>query len=297
MSDRAKRETVDDIKSKIKNAKLDTVLGSGYLRPFLDSKRFSFFSALGTTERPDVACAEMAEGRVLIIVDGTPFALIAPYLFSENFQTMDDYNFRPFYTTLIRVLKFASFFIAVFLPGLYIAICTFHQEIVPVSMIYDLAIQESITPFPVMLETIFIHFVYEIVREAGLRMPKSVGQTVGIVGALVIGDAAVTAGLVAAPMLIVVALSAITSFVVPHLYQPVAFLRFVFMVIGGTFGIYGIVIGATVLLVNICAANPYGVPLLSPLAPFSPGAMRDNFIRTTWLRLGKRELKIDKMEK
>lgn len=297
MSDRAKPETVNDIKTKIKKAKLDTVLGSGYLRPFLDSKRFSFFSALGTTERPDVACAEMAEGRVLIITDGTPFAIIAPYLFSENFQTMDDYNYRPFYATLIRTLKFVSFFIGIFLPGIYIAICTFHQEVIPVSMLYDMAIQESITPFPVMLETVFIHFIYEIVREAGLRMPKSIGQTVGIVGAIVIGEAAVSAGLVAAPLLIVVGLSAITSFVVPHLYQPIAFLRFAFMVIGGIFGFYGIVVGASVLLVNMCAANPYGVPLLSPIAPFSLGAMRDNFFRMSWKKLGKRELKIDKMEK
>lgn len=297
MSDRAKEQTVNDIKSRLKNAKLDTVMGSGYIRPFLDNKHFSFFSALGTTERPDVACAQMAEGRVVIIVDGTPFTIIAPYMFAQNFQTMDDYNLRPFYTILIRTLKFLSFFIAIFLPGLYIALCTFHQEAIPISTLYDMAIQESITPFPVMLETIFIHFVYEIVREAGLRMPESVGQTVGIVGALVIGDAAVTAGLVAAPMLIVVALSAITSFVVPHLYQPIAFLRFVFMVIGGTFGFYGMIIGAAVLLVNICAANPYGVPLLSPIAPFSLGAMRDNFIRLSWKELGKRELKIDKMEK
>lgn len=297
MSDRAKAETVNDIKARIKNAKLDTILGSGYLRPFLDSKRFSFFSALGTTERPDVACAQMAEGRIVVIIDGTPFAIIAPYMFAQNFQTMDDYNFRPFYTALIRILKFLSFFISIFLPGLYIALCTFHQEAIPISTLYDMAIQESITPFPVMIETIFIHFVYEIVREAGLRMPKPVGQTVGIVGALVIGESAVTAGLVAAPMLIIVALSAITSFVVPHLYQPIAFLRFVFMVIGGTFGIYGMITGASVLLVNICAANPYGVPLLSPIAPFSLGAMRDNFIRLSWKRLGRRDLKIDKMEK
>lgn len=297
MSDRADIKTVNKIKNKIETAELDIVLGSGYLRPFLDNKRFTFFSALGTTERPDVACSKMAEGRVVIIIDGTPFAIIAPYLFIENFQTMDDYNLRPFYTFIIRTLKFVSFFIAIFLPGLYIAVCTFHQEVIPVSMLYDVAIQESITPFPVALETIFIHFIYEIVREAGLRMPKSVGQTVGIVGALVIGEAAVTAGLVAAPMLIIVALSAITSFVIPHLYQPIAFLRFAFMIIGGVFGFYGIVVGASLLLVNICSANPYGVPLMTPISPFFSGAMRDGFIRSSWKLLGKRELKIQKMEK
>ena len=297
MSDRAKPKTVKEIKARLKNAKLDTVLGSGYLRPFLEDGQFSFFSVLGTTERPDIACGEMNEGRVVIIVDGTPFALIAPYIFIENFQTMDDYNMRPFYVAFIRLLKYVSFFAAVFLPGLYVAVCTFHQEILPISMLYDMAIQESITPFPVMLETIFIHFVYEIVREACLRMPKSVGHAVSIVGGLVIGDAAVSAGLVAAPMLIVVAISAITSFVVPHLYQSVAVLRFILMVVGGLFGFYGIVICFGVLLVDLCRDGPYEVSELSPIAPFAPAAMRDTFIRLNWKKLGDRDLRIQNMEK
>lgn len=297
MSDRAKPETVREIKTKLSQAKLDVVLGTGYLRPFLDTDNLSFFSAVGTTERPDVACAEMAEGRIIIIVDGTPFALIAPYLFTENFQTMDDYNYRPFYATFIRLLKYVSFAIAVFLPSIYIAVCTFHQEILPVSMLYDMAVQESMTPFPVVIETIFIHFVYEIVREAGLRMPQAVGHAVSIVGALVIGDAAVTAGLIAAPMLIVVALSAISSFVVSQIYQPVAFLRFGFMIIGGFFGFYGIIIGFAVLLVNMCSVNPFGIPLLSPVAPLSVGAFRDVIFRLGWRHLGRRDLKIQKMEK
>lgn len=297
MSDRAKPKTVKEIKSRLKNAKLDTVLGSGYLRPFLENGEFSFFSSLGTTERPDIACGEMNEGRVIILTDGTPFALIAPYIFIENFQTMDDYNMRPFYVAFIRLLKYVSFFTAVFLPGIYVALCTFHQEVLPISMLYDMAIQESITPFPVMLETIFIHFVYEIVREAGLRMPKTVGHAVSIVGGLVIGDAAVSAGLVAAPMLIVVAISAITSFVVPHLYQSVAVLRFLLMVIGGFFGFYGIVICFCVLLVDLCKDGPYEVSELSPLAPFAPAAMRDTFMRLDWRKLGDRDLRIQNMEK
>ncbi len=174
------------------------------LHRFSIHKAPRFFSGVGTTERPDVACAEMAEGRVVLLVDGTPFALIVPYLFVENFQSMDDYNYRPYYAVFIRTLKFISFLISVFFPGIYVAVCTFHQEVLPSSMLYDMAVQESMTPFPVMVEAIFIHFLYEVMREAGLRMPKAVGHAVSIVGALVIGDAAVTAGLIAAPMLIVV---------------------------------------------------------------------------------------------
>lgn len=297
LSDRASPETVTSVKSKLNKALIDTVLGTGYLVPFLDTKNSSIFSGVGTTERPDVACAEMSEGRIVVLVDGTPFAIVVPYLFSENFQSMDDYNYRPFYATFIRALKFVSFLISILLPGLYVAICTFHQEVLPESMLYDMAAQESMTPFPVMIEAIIIHFIYEIVREAGLRMPKAVGHAVSIVGALVIGDAAVTAGLIAAPMLIVVALTAISSFVVSQLYQPVSVLRFAFMIIGGFSGFYGIVLGFGVVLVNICAINPYKTPYMAPVSPFSLGAFRDMIFRVSWKTLGKRDLSISKMEK
>lgn len=297
-SDRADKAVVEAVKGKLKKADLDVVLGAGYLRPFLEPNVISLFSAVGSTERPDIACAEMAEGRVVILVDGTPFALVVPYLFMENFQSLDDYDHRPYYSAFIRTLKFFSFVLSVFLPGIYVAVCTFHQEILPASMLYDTAVQESITPFPVMLEAVFIHFVYEIVREAGLRMPKSVGHAVSIVGALVIGDAAVSAGLIAAPMLIVVALTAISSFVVSKIYYPVSLLRFAFMIIGGVTGFYGIVIGFGVLLVNMCAVQAYNAPFTAPFAPLHIGAvLRDSFLRISWKLLGKRELKIQSMEK
>lgn len=297
-ADRASAQTVTEVKDRLQKAELDVVLGAGYLRPFLESEVTSMFSSVGSTERPDIACAEMAEGRVVVLVDGTPFALIVPYLFSENFQSLDDYNHRPYYSAFIRLLKFLAFAVSVFLPGLYVAVCTFHQEILPMALLYDTAIQESITPFPVMLEAIFIHFIYEIVREAGLRMPKSVGHAVSIVGALVIGDAAVSAGLIAAPMLIVVAMTAISSFVVSKIYYPVSILRFAFMVIGGLTGFYGIVLGFGVLLSNLCAVKTFGTPFTAPVAPMHIGALiRDLFMRLSWTRLGKRELKIQSLEK
>ena len=297
-ADRADKQMIDEIKSRLKKAKLDMVLGAGYLRPFLESDVTAIFTSVGTTERPDIACAEMAEGRAVILVDGTPFAMIVPYLFTENFQSMDDYNHRPYYALFIRVLKFFSFLISVFLPGLYVAVCTFHQEILPASMLYDTAVQESITPLPVMAEAIFIHFLYEIVREAGLRMPKSVGHAVSIVGALVIGDTAVSAGLIAAPMLIVVAMTAISSFVVSKIYYPVSVLRFAFMIIGGLAGFYGIVLGFGVVLFNMCAVTAYGTPYVAPFSPMHLGALwRDSFWRLGWKTLGKRELQIHSLEK
>lgn len=297
MSDRVDDSTLQKVIERIKNAELDTVIGSGYIQPFLDHRTPSIFTCVGTTERPDVFSAKLSEGKIGIIVDGTPYALIVPYLFIENFHSLDDYLKRPYYATFVRVLKMLSFMFSVFLPGFYVAVCTFHQEMIPETMVYAIATQESQTPLPIMAEALLIHLIYEIVREAGLRMPKSVGHAVSIVGALVIGESAVTAGIIAAPMLIVVGLTAVSAFVVSSLYEPVAILRFAFIVIGGVAGFYGIMMGFAVVLVNMASLSPYGIPFTSPLSPTKVGAWRDMLIRASWLKMGKRRMQIDKLEK
>ena len=252
---------------------------------------------MGFTERPDVLTAKISEGKICIIVDGTPNALIVPYLFVEHFHSLDDYLKRPYYATFIRVLKLVSFLFSVFLPGLYVAVCTFHQEIIPETMIFGITGQESRTPLPVMFEALFIHLIYEIVREAGLRMPKSVGHAISIVGALVIGESAVTAGILSAPMLIVVGLTAVSSFVVSTLYEPVAVLRFAFIIVGGISGLYGIMLCFTAVLINASAINPYGVPFTSPLSPTKLGAWRDFIVRASWKLMGKNRMEVNKLEK
>ncbi len=297
MSDRVNQKTLENVTERLKNATLDTVLGAGYLQSFLDTENPSLFSGVGFTERPDVLTAKMAEGKIGIIVDGTPNAMIVPYLFIEHFHSLDDYLKRPYYATFIRVLKMISFLFSVFLPGVYVAICTFHQEIIPETMIFGITGQESRTPLPIMIEALFIHLVYEIVREAGLRMPKTVGHAISIVGALVIGESAVSAGIVSAPMVIVVGLTAVSAFVVSTLYETVAVLRFAFIVIGGLSGIYGIMLMFAVVLINAAAINPYGIPFTSPVAPTKIGAWRDFILRSDWRRMGKKNMLIDKMEK
>ena len=297
MSDRVNPETLENVVERLKNATIDTLLGAGYLQSFLDTENPSLFSGVGFTERPDVLTAKMAEGKIGVIVDGTPNAMIVPYLFIEHFHSLDDYLKRPYYATFIRVLKMISFLFSVFLPGVYVAVCTFHQEIIPETMIFGITGQESRTPLPIMFEALFIHLVYEIVREAGLRMPKTVGHAISIVGALVIGESAVSAGIVSAPMVIVVGLTAVSSFVVSTLYEPVAVLRFAFIVIGGLSGIYGIMLMFAVVLISASAINPYGIPFTSPVAPTKIGAWRDFILRSDWRRMGKKNMLIDKMEK
>lgn len=283
---------VNQVKAKLENMQIDIVPGAGALKPFLEERRLSFFTCVGTTERPDVFAAKISEGRVGIIIDGTPYAIIVPHLFIENFHSLDDYLNRPYYSAATRLLKIICFFLAVFLPGTYVAVGTFHQEIFPSEVIADVVSSLQNTPFPLVVESLVIHFIYEIVREAGLRMPKSVGHTVSIVGALVIGDAAVTAGLISAPMLIIVAITAICSAVIPALHEPSAILRFLFIILGGTMGLYGVMLGFTLVVADICSMNSFGVPFTAPISPFDRYGARDSIIFAGWRHVGKRYIKI-----
>lgn len=296
MSDRASSELLSSVKKRISKIELDAILGSGYIRPFLDNRRPSFFTDTGITERPDTFSSMLLEGRIGIIVDGTPFALIVPYLFIDYFHAVDDYLSSTYYAFFMRSLRIISFIIASTLPGAFVAICLFHPEIMPADIMYGIAAATSKTPFPIMVEALTIHFIYEIVREAGLRMPRSVGHAVSIVGALVIGDAAVTAGLIAAPMLIVVALTAISSSVIVKLHEPVAIMRFGFIIIGGFTGLYGIMLGIGIMIVDICSVSPYGIPFSAPLSPFVKRAQMDALIRKSWTKVKENKELIQRMK-
>ncbi len=296
MSDRVQESLLNSVTKRLNKIDLDAVLGSGYLRPFLDNRRPSLFTDTGMTERPDTFSAMLLEGRIGIICDGTPFALILPYLFIDYFHTVDDYLSSTYYAVFMRVLRIVCFMIAATLPGVFVAIILFHPEIMPADIMYGISAATGKTPFPIMVEALAIHFIYEIVREAGLRMPRSIGHAVSIVGALVIGDAAVTAGLIAAPMLIVVALTAISSSVIVRLHEPVAILRFGFIIIGGFTGLYGIMLGIGIMIVEICSVSPYGIPFSAPLSPFVKKAQSDALIRRNWTKLNNRNYLVGEMK-
>lgn len=285
ISDRVSDSLLSSVKKRLQKIDLPAVLGSGYIRPFLDNRRPSFFTDTGITERPDTFASMLLEGRVGVICDGTPFALIVPYLFIDYFHAVDDYLSSTYYAVFMRILRIICFIIASTLPGAFVAISLFHPEIMPADIMYGISAATGKTPFPIMIEALTIHFIYEIVREAGLRMPRSVGHAVSIVGALVIGDAAVTAGLIAAPMLIVVALTAISSSVISKLHEPVAIIRLGFIVIGGFTGLYGIMLGIGIVITDICSVSPYGIPLSAPVSPFVKRAQRDALLRRSWTRI------------
>lgn len=295
LSDTADPAVINAIKKRLGELSSDIVLSQGYLRPYLEGKPLSPFSAVGTTERPDTLCAKINEGRIGILVDGTPFALVVPYLFLEHFQSMDDYAYRPYYGSFMRLLKYFAFFISVFLPGLYVAITVFSPQMLPDSLLFNIVTAEQETPFSMMTEALVIHLIYEIMREAGLRLPRPVGHAVSIIGALVIGDAAVKAGIIGSSMVMVVALTALSSFVVPSLYEATAVLKFVFIIVGGTWGLFGISVGFVLLLTNLCALESFGVPVTAPTSPFSAADMRDNFWRKGWKQLGKLRLQVQNL--
>ncbi len=297
MKDRVNPDTLEEVKKRLDSVDMDTVLAAGYLRKTLDTKRKSFFTMVGQTQRPDTLAAKVCEGKIGILVDGTPFALVVPRLFIENFQTLDDYINRPYFCAFMRGVRLLAFLISVFLPGVFVAIGLFHQEMFPDDMLYNIVIMESNTLFTLTIEALIIHFVYETVREAGLRMPKAIGHAVSIVGALVIGDAAVTAGLIGAPMLIIVALTAICSLVSSDLYQPISVLRIVFILVGGISGLYGIMIGAAALLINLASMTDYGVPFLAPAAPYNKALWRDTVYRTSMEKLGHKIFNINRFRR
>lgn len=294
-TDAVSKTLLNKVRRRLNEINLDIVMDSGYLQPFLEDNPYSVFSGIGVTERPDTMCAKINEGRIGILVDGTPFALIVPFLFTEHFQSFDDYAHRSYYATFIRFLKYLSFFCTILIPGLYVAIASFHPELFPEALLFNIAASEESTPFPIAVEALVIHLIFEIMREAGLRLPRPVGHAVSIVGALVIGDAAVTAGLIGAPMVMVVAVTAISSFVVPSLYEPVSILRIAFILAGGMFGTYGITILLMVVFISLCSINMYGIPITSPVSPIGVYDARDTFIRADWRTLGKKQLRVQKL--
>lgn len=292
MRERVSDDLLADVRRRIRSLPLDTVLESGYVQPFLEKPSHSLFSEIGTTERPDTLCGKMGEGRIGILVDGTPFALVIPTLFSEHFQSMDDYAGHPAFASFLRIIKYIAFVISILLPAVYVSLGTFHPEMLPTTLLSTVIEAEQSTPFSLMTEALLIHFLFEIMREAGLRFPKSLGHAVSIVGALVIGDAAVGAGLIGAPMVIVVGLTAISAFVIPSLYGAMALIRFGLILLAGTLGLYGVVLGVCVLLCSICSLNVKSIPYTAPLTPFCADDMKDVWIRADWRTLCRRTFRV-----
>ncbi|WP_102028083.1 spore germination protein [Salirhabdus sp. Marseille-P4669] len=289
-------DIVQEVNRRLDQIDIDGILESGYIEELIQDETYSPFPTIFNTERPDTICAGLLEGRVAIIVDGTPFALLVPALFVHFFQASEDYYQRFDISSLIRALRYLCFFLALLTPSVYIALTTFHQEMIPTQLLISLAAQREGVPFPAYVEALMMEVTFEILREAGTRMPRAVGNAISIVGALVLGQAAVEAGIVSSAMVIVVSLTAISSFVSPTFNMGIAIrmLRFLFMTISAMFGLVGIILGLILLVMHLSSLRSFGIPYLSPMGPFIQGDQKDALIRVPHWRMKKRPMLTNK---
>lgn len=277
----ANDKVVEEVRRRLDKINIDSLLDSAYIEELIQDETYTPFPTIYHSERPDVVAASLLEGRIAILVDGTPYVLLVPALFVQFLHAPDDYYNRADIVTLIRILRFVGFFIALLGPSLYIAITTFHQEMLPTQLLIGLAAQREGVPFPAFVEALMMEVTFEILRESGLRLPKAIGQAVSIVGTLVIGTAAVEAGIVSAAMVIVVSITAISSFIVSsyNLSISIRMLRFPFMALAASFGLFGIIIGLIALTLHLCSLRSFGVPFMSPFGPFIKEDQKDAILR------------------
>ncbi|WP_426452665.1 spore germination protein [Paenibacillus sp. S-38] len=277
----ANDKIVEEVRRRLHAIETDAILESGYIEQFIEDDTSTLFPTLYNTERPDSIAGNLLEGRIAVFVDGTPFVLIAPTTFFMFFQSTEDYYQRFEVATAIRVLRHAAFLISLFVPSIYIAAITFHHEMVPTRLLISLAAQREGVPFPAFIEAMIMEVTFEILREAGIRMPRAIGQAVSIVGALVLGQAAVEAGIISSAMVIVVALTGISSFSTPayNLSLSIRLIRFLMMACAGVLGFYGIMILSIMLLAHMCSLRSFGIPYMTPYGPFILQDQKDSLLR------------------
>ncbi len=281
-------ELVTEVWSRISKIDIDGILGSNYIEEFISDEPFSVFPQVRNTDRPDVASAALLEGRVVIVVDNTPKILILPGEFFSLLQSAEDYYNRYFFSTVIRLLRYLAVFIALTLPAFYLAAANFHQELIPTDLLVSIISARTGVPFPNFLEAFLMEGTFEILREAGVRLPRPIGQAVSIVGGLVIGQAAVQASIVSPLMVIVVSLTAIATFTIPqyNISQSIRLLRFPLMILGATLGLYGLMLGLLFLLIHLASIRSFGTPYLAPLSPLKLSDLKDTVIRAPlWVHI------------
>ncbi|MFD1177039.1 spore germination protein [Paenibacillus puldeungensis] len=286
----ANKALVEEVQNRLGRIKIDGILESGYIEEMIEDQPYSPFPQLLSTERPDVVSGNLLEGRVAILTEGTPFVLVAPVTFFSLIQSQEDYYQRFLISTVIRWLRYTFIMISLLLPSLYVALQTFHQEMLPGSLLISMAQAHEAVPFPALIEALMMEVTFEALREAGVRLPKQVGAAVSIVGALVIGQAAVQAGLVSAPMVIVVAITGISSFMIPRYITGIAvrMLRFPLIFLAGTLGLVGVMMGVIAIILHLCCLRSFGVPYLSEIGTPKLGELRSVLIRPPWWMMSKR---------
>ena len=271
----AQKKIVDDVIQRLQSISVDGVLDSSYLARYLDVAKTVLFRRVGTTEKPDIAVGKMLEGRVAIVVDGSPMVLTVPYLFVEDMQSPGDYYENSAMTTLARSLRFVSVIASVLLPALYVCLQVYNYQIIPVKFLITILNASEAIPFSPLTEMILVLIIFDILREANLRMPSAVGISLSLVGAIVLGDAAVQAGLLGAPAVMIGALSGIGLFTFPDNTLIMSLLRLVVTFLGGVMGLLGVILSSLMLIIYLASLQDYKTPFLAPFAPDIPQDRQD----------------------
>ncbi|MBZ6484293.1 spore germination protein [Priestia aryabhattai] len=277
----ADERIVEEIKERLKGIKVDGVLESNYIEEFIRDDRTTIFPLLLNTERPDAVVGNLLEGRIAIIVQGTPFVLIAPAIFSQFFQSPEDYYQNYYISSFLRILRFGSFFLSMYASAIYLALITHHQGLIPNTLMVSLMAQRERVPFPAIVEMLVMELAFEMLREAGIRMPRAIGPAVSIVGALILGQAAVEAGFVSAAVVIIVAISAISNFTLPStsIVNAARGFRFILIIVSAFIGLYGILLMTLCICLHISSLRSFGIPYFSPFAPFDFKEQKDTLAR------------------
>jgi spore germination protein KA len=270
------KKVLDEVKKRLEKIDVDAILESSHLEQYLEENPLSIMSGIGLTQKPDVAAIKLLDGRVVVLCDGSPHALTIPELFMDSLKNSGDYYNRTIYGNFLRALRIVALIISILLPGFTAAVLSFHHEMVPLIFLTTIIQAKEGTPFPTLIELLFLMFMFEIIKEAGLRLPKSIGSAITIVGALILGDIAVSAGLVGALSVIIVALTAVASLAIMSLNEFITFYRIVLLLMGGSMGIVGLSAGLLIMLTQIISNQSFGIPLLSS---FNKVNKKDNMLR------------------
>ncbi|MCI8347706.1 MAG: spore germination protein [Bacilli bacterium] len=282
MNDIVEKDLPEKVKERLKKIDIDGIIDSNYLKEELESDNHSFFPTLISTERPDRVSMSLLEGKVAILVDMSSYVLILPNFFIDYFHTTDDYYQKSGNTTFIRLIRMIAFFIAIFIPAYYIAVTTYNHDSIPLSLLLLLKAQRVSVPFPAVVEALFMIASFEILRESDIRMSSTTGSAISILGGIILGDAAVSAGIMSPIMIIIIALSSIAGFVFTsiELVNAIRMYRIIFLFLACTLGIYGIYLGTVFLLYKLITLSSFGKPYLAPFSPFIKTEQKDAIIKT-----------------
>lgn len=274
-----KEEILNKIIDKIGNIYIDGVVDIKFIEEFIDDNPFSLFETSNSSEKPDVVSGKILEGRVAVLVDGSPSVMTAPSLFIESFMAGDDYYINYYYASLGRILRSLGFIATISIPALYLSLVAFHQGTLPTPLLITIYASRVGVPFPSFLELMILLAVFEVLREAGTRAPGTVGQAISIVGVLVLGTAAVDARLVSAPMIIIVGVSSITGLMLPNITATLSYLRLGLLLLSSILGIYGYIFGMLALMIHLFSLRSCGVPFMGNLSSFHMQSIKDTILR------------------